>query len=228
MSTYFSEHSFKFLRELASNNNKPWFATHKADYESHVRAPFQKLLVDLQPTLAAISTQFRADPRKIGGSLFRIYRDARFSHDKSPYKPWQGANLFHMRRREVPTPSFYLHLQPGENFIGAGIWHPEPDTQRKIRQFIFDNPNTWKTVTRNPALRRRFALDASEKLTRPPRGFPAEFECIDDLKLRNWVFLQPLDDRVMTGPRLRQMITKDLQMLAPFVDYLCAALDLEF
>jgi len=229
MINYFTEHSFNFLRELARNNNKPWFAAHKHDYETHVRAPFQRLLVDLQPALAAISAQFRADPRNVGGSLFRIYRDARFSHDKSPYKPWQGANLFHVRRREVATPSFYIHLQPGENFVGAGIWHPEPDTQRTLRQFIFDNPNTWQTVTRNPALRRReFTLDDSEKLTRPPRGFPAEFACIDDLKLRNWVFLRPLDDAVMTSPRLRQMIVKDVQMLAPFVDYLCAALELEF
>jgi len=228
MSGYFTEKSLKFLRGLALHNNKAWFSAHKHEYETHVRAPFQRLLVDMQPELTTISPQFYADPRNIGGSLFRIYRDARFSHDKSPYKPWQGARLYHQRRREVATPSFYLHLQPGGSFIGAGIWHPEPETQRIIRQFIFDNPNTWKNVTQAPVLRRRFALDDSEKLTRPPRGFPADFECIDDLKHRNWVLLRHLDDAVMTGARLRQTLMKDLHMLAPFVDYLCAALDLEF
>jgi len=133
MSGYFTEKSLKFLRGLARHNDKAWFSAHKHEYEAHVRAPFQRLLVDMQPELTAISTQFRADPRNIGGSLFRIYRDARFSHDKSPYKPWQGARLYHQRRREVATPSFYLHLQPGGSFIAAGIWHPEPETQRIIR-----------------------------------------------------------------------------------------------
>jgi len=75
---------------------------------------------------------------------------------------------------------------------------------------------------------RRFAFESSEKLTRPPRGFPAEFEHIEELKLRNWILMRNLDDAVMTGPRLRQILVKDLQTLGPFVDYLCAALDLEF
>ena len=228
MSTYFSDASFKFLRGLARHNDKTWFAAHKADYEAHVRAPFLRLLTDLQPDLAAISGHFRADPRTQGGSLFRIYRDARFSNDKSPYKAWQGARLFHERRREVAAPSFYLHLQPGESFVGAGLWHPEPDTLRKVRQFILDNPGSWKAAAHAPAFRRRFAMEESDKLTRPPRGFPADFEFIDDLRHRNVVFWRPLEDDTMTSPRLRQTLATDLAALGPFVDYLCAALDLEF
>ncbi len=228
MNTYFSDASFKFLRGLARHNDKTWFAAHKADYEAHVRGPFQRLLTDLQPDLAAVSSHFRADPRAQGGSLFRIYRDARYSNDKSPYKSWQGARLFHERRREVPAPSFYLHLQPGESFVGAGLWHPEPDTLRKLRQFILDNPGSWKAAAHAPAFRRRFAMEESDKLTRPPRGFPADFEFIDDLRHRNLVFWRPLEDDTMTGPRLRQTLAADLAALGPFVDYLCAALDLEF
>ncbi len=228
MSTYFSDASFKFLRGLARHNDKTWFAAHKADYEAHVREPFQRLLTDLQPDLAGISEHFRADPRTQGGSLFRIYCDARFSNDKSPYKAWQGARLFHERRREVAAPSFYLHLQPGESFVGAGLWHPEPDTLRKVRQFILDNPGSWKAAAHAPAFRRRFAMEEAEKLTRPPRGFPADFEFIDDLRHRNLVFWRPLEDDTMTSPRLRQTLATDLAALGPFVDYLCAALDLEF
>lgn len=228
MTSYFSEASFKFLRGLARHNDKAWFNAHRAQYEEHVRQPFLQLIADLQPGLARVSEHFRADPRTQGGSLFRIYRDARFSHDKSPYKSWQGARLFHQRRREVPAPSFYIHLQPGESFVGAGIWHPEPDVQRRIRQFIFDNPASWKNAAHAPALRRHFDLEQAEKLVRPPRGFPAEFEFIDDLKHRNWVMWRTLDDVTMTGPRLRSTLDKDLARLGPFVDYLCAALDLEF
>ncbi|MHC9085205.1 DUF2461 domain-containing protein [Luteimonas sp. RIT-PG2_3] len=228
MSTYFTDKSLKFLRALARNNDKVWFNTHRKEYEAHIRDPFQRLITDLQPDLAAVSPHFRSDPRGVGGSLFRIHRDARFSNDKSPYKTWQGARLFHERRREVAAPSFYVHLQPGGSFIGAGLWHPEPDTQRRIRQFIVDNPGSWKQAAHAPALRRRFDFEESEKLVRPPRGFPADFEFIDDLKHRNWVFWRTLDDAAMTGPRLRQTVAKDLVALGPFVDYLCAALDLEF
>ncbi|WP_140718706.1 DUF2461 domain-containing protein [Pseudomonas sp. Hp2] len=228
MTTYFTDASFKFLRGLARHNDKTWFNAHKAQYEEHVRQPFLRLLTDLQPALAGVSEHFRADPRSQGGSLFRIYRDARFSNDKSPYKSWQGARLFHARRREVPAPSFYLHLQPGESFVGAGIWHPEPEVQRRIRQFIFDNPGSWKAAAHAPKLRRKFELAQEEKMVRPPRGFPADFEFLDDLKQRNWVMWRPLDDVTMTGPRLRQTVAADLATLGPFVDYLCAALDLEF
>ena len=228
MSTYFSDASFKFLRALARNNDKIWFNEHKQQYEDHVRQPFLRLLTDLQPDLAQVSEHFRSDPKTVGGSLFRIYRDARFSNDKSPYKPWQGARLFHERRKQVAAPSFYVHLQPGQCFVGAGLWHPEPPTQRRVRQFIFDNPGSWKAAAHAPKFRKRFEFESSEVLSRPPRGFPAEFEMIEDLKHRNFVFSRHLEDADMTGPRLRQLLAADLVALGPFVDYLCAALDLEF
>ena len=228
MTTYFSDASFKFLRALARNNDKTWFNAHKPQYEDHVRQPFLRLLVDLQPDLAMVSPHFRSDPRTVGGSLFRIYRDARFSNDKSPYKPWQGARLFHERRKQVAAPSFYVHLQPGQCFVGAGLWHPEPPTQRRVRQFIFDNPGSWKAAAHAPKFRKRFEFESSEVLSRPPRGFPADFEMIEDLKHRNFVFSRNIEDADMTGPRLRQQLAADLVALGPFVDYLCAALDLEF
>lgn len=228
MTTYFSDASFKFLRALARNNDKTWFNAHKHQYEEHVRQPFLRLLTDLQPDVASLSEHYRADTRTMGGSLFRIYRDARFSNDKSPYKPWQGARIFHERRKQVPAPSFYLHMQPGHCFVGAGLWHPEAPTQRKVRQFIFDNPGTWKAAAHKPAFRRKFDFEDSDVLSRPPRGFPADFELIDDLKHKNFVFSRHLEDAIVTGPRLRQLLAADFVALAPFVDYLCAALDLEF
>ena len=228
MASYFSDRSFKFLRALARHNERAWFHAHKGDYETHVRAPFQRLLGDLQPALAAVSNHFRADPRAVGGSLFRIQRDTRFAGDKSPYKSWQGARLFHARRRELPAPSFYLHLQPGASFVGAGLWHPETPTQRRVRQFIFDNPAAWKTAAHGKAFARRYRLGDSDMLVRTPHGYPADFEFVDDLRRRNFVAVRDIDDTAMTGSRLRQAVEADLAQLAPFVDYLCAALDLEF
>ena len=228
MSTYFSDKSFRFLRSLARNNNRDWFTEHKADYEAYVREPFQHLLGDLQPALHEVSHHYRAEPRGVGGSLFRIHRDTRFSNDKTPYKTWQGARLFHERRKQVPAPSFYLHLQPRQCFIAAGLWHPETATLRKIRQFIVDNPAAWKQAAHATAFRRRYDVNSEDMLVRPPRGFDPDFEFIDDLRRRNFVALRGIEDATMSGPRLRSVIEKDLASMAPFMDYLCAALDLEF
>ena len=228
MARYFSDASFKFLRGLARHNERPWFLAHKAEYDEQVRAPFQRLLTDLQPVLAGVSEHYRAERKTVGGSLFRIQRDTRFANDKTPYKSWQGARLFHERSRQVEAPSFYLHLQPGNCFIASGLWHPQPDTLRRIRHFILDNPGSWKAAAHEPKFRRRFDLDEDEMLTRMPRGFPDDFEFAQDLKRKNFVALRAIDDDVMTGPRLLSTLHKDLAGLAPFTDYLCAALDLEF
>jgi uncharacterized protein (TIGR02453 family) len=224
---YFSDKTFSFLRGLARNNKREWFLAHKPDYESHVRAPFQRLLQDLQPDLAGISPQFRADPRPVGGSLFRIHRDTRFANDKTPYKTHAGARLFHQRYREVDAPSFYLHVQPGRCFVGAGIWHPEPATRTRIRHFLVDNPEAWRRAVHSPAFRRRFAL-GGESLQRPPRGFPADHPLIEDLRRQSFVGTTMLDDAVVLGPQLRRSVASALAGLAPLVDYLCASLDLEF
>ncbi len=228
MSAYFTADSLKFLRGLARHNERDWFLAHKADYEKHVRAPFQRLLTDLQPAVAAISPYYRSEPKTVGGSMFRIQRDTRFASDKAPYKPWQGARIYHERRKQVAAPSFYLHLQPGASFIGAGLWHPETHTQRRVRQFIFDNPGAWARVAHDKKLRRRFDLASSDMLVRPPSGFPADFAYIDDLRHRNFALTTALDNDVITSATLLKTVEKDLIRLAPFVDYLCAALDLEF
>jgi uncharacterized protein (TIGR02453 family) len=227
VSTYFSDKTFKFLRALARHNEREWFHAHKQDYEDHLRQPFLRLIADLQPDLLAISGHYRADPKPVGGSLFRIHRDTRFSNDKTPYKPWSGARFFHERSKQVEAPSFYLHLQPGNCFVGAGLWHPEPDTQRRIRQFIFDNPGSWKAAVQAPAFKRRFEMDG-ESLSRPPRGFPADHELIADLKRKNFVAMTTLDDEVVLGSRLRKSVADTFKAVSPLVDYLCAALDLEF
>lgn len=227
MSTYFSEKTFRFLRALARNNSRPWFEDHRKDYEAHLKGPFQRLITDLEPDLLAISPHYRADPRGNGGSLFRIHRDTRFSNDKTPYKTWGGARFFHARSKQVPAPSFYLHIQPGNSFLGGGIWHPEPDVQRRIREFIVDNPSGWTQSVRNPAFRRRYEM-WGDTLVRPPRGFPADHPLIDDLKRKDFTAGYALDDELVLGPRLRQAVVSGFKGVAPLVDYLCAALELEF
>jgi len=240
MPTYFTDKTFKFQRALAKNNTREWFTAHKADYEEHLKQPFLRLITDLQAPLARISTHFRADPKPSGGSLFRIYRDTRFANDKTPYKAWAGARLFHERTKianvdatlqrpgtAIEAPSFYLHIQPGNCFVGGGLWHPETSTQRRIRDFIVENPESWKSAVHKPAFRKKFDLN-DEMLTRAPRGYPPDHELIDDLKRKNFVAITAIDDDVAKGPQLLKSVVSSLQGTAPLIDYLCAALDLEF
>lgn len=224
---YFSPVTFRFLRALARHNERAWFKLHQSDYERHVRGPYLQLIADLQAPLAKISPHYRADPRKVGGSLFRIQRDTRFSGDKQPYKTWAGARLFHERRRERPAPSFYLHIAPGDCFVGAGIWHPESRTLKKLRAFIADNPAAWKRATRSKAFRERYEFWGGS-LVRPPQGYPADHELIDDLKRKNYAAGTGFDDAIACSPELRPFVIERFKRLAPLVDYLCAGLDLEF
>jgi uncharacterized protein (TIGR02453 family) len=225
--TYFSKATFRFLRDLAANNNRTWFAANKSRYEDTLREPFLRLIADMQAPLAKISTHYRADPRPQGGSLFRIYRDTRFASDKTPYKTWSGARFAHERRRQVPAPSFYLHIQPRDCFAGGGIWHPESSTLKKIREFLADNPAAWKKAARSPAFRQRFEF-WGESLSRPPRGFDPEHELIEDLKRKNFAAGAGFADAVACSDELLPTVVDTFKRVAPVIDYLCASLDLEF
>jgi uncharacterized protein (TIGR02453 family) len=223
----FTPATFRFLRELAANNNRPWFQANKARYEDTVRAPFLRLIGEMQAPLANISPHYRADPRAQGGSLFRIHRDARFSKDKRPYKPWAGARFFHERRRELATPSFYLHIEPHGCFVGAGLWHPEGPTLKRLREFLADNPAAWKKAVHGKAFRSRFGF-RGESLSRPPRGFDPGHELIGDLKRKSFAAGADFPDRLACSGELVPHLVDGFRRLAPLVDYLCAALDVEF
>jgi uncharacterized protein (TIGR02453 family) len=224
---YFDQAALRFLRNLAKNNNREWFNAHKADYEKSVRDPFLRLIADLAGPLAKISPHFRADPRPSGGSMFRIYRDTRFANDKSPYKTWLGARLFHERNRQVHAPLFYMHLQPGHSFAGGGLWHPEGPDLKRIRDFLVDNPASWKKAVHSKRFRERFGL-GGESLSRPPGGYDPQHELIEDLKRKEFVASVELTDADVLSPKLKSLIVDAFKGVAPMVDYLCAALDLEF
>ena len=224
---YFDAAALKFLRDLARNNNRDWFNARKAQYEATVRDPFLRLIGDLAEPLAKISPHFRADARPSGGSMFRIYRDTRFANDKSPYKTWLGARLFHERARQVHAPLFYVHIQPGRCFAGGGLWHPEGPALKRIRDFLVDNPATWKKAVQSTAFRKRFGL-GGESLSRPPAGYDPKHELIDDLKRKDFVASREFSDADAMSPRLKPILVETFKGIAPMVDYLCAALDLEF
>ena len=224
---YFSPATFRFLRSLARHNNRTWFKAHQPGYEAHVREPFLQLIADLAAPIGKLSRHYHADPRKVGGSLFRVQRDTRFSHNKEPYKPWAGARMFHERRREIAAPSFYLHIAPGDCFVGAGLWHPENHTLRNIRNFIVDNPAAWKRAAHSRAFREHYEF-WGESLSRAPQGFPPDHPLLEDLKRKSFAAGVGFDEALACSPKLLPFAVDHFKRLAPLVDYLCAAQNLEF
>ena len=160
---------FDFLRDLTANNERPWFEANKARYRAEVRDPMLDFIAAFGEPLAAISPHFRADPRANGGSLFRIYRDTRFSKNKTPYKTNAGAHFRHTAGRDAHAPGFYLHLEPGACFAGCGVWHPDGPTLAGIRDAIVDRPDEWQRITTAGAFLDTFEL-TGESLKRPPRA----------------------------------------------------------
>ncbi len=227
MSSPFSKDTFKFLRELDRNNNKPWFEKNRQRYLDQVRDPFMAFIKDLNPRLKAVSNYYHGVEKTNGGALFRIYRDTRFSKDKTPYKAWAGARFTHTEGGRQGAPIYYLHVQPDNVFFAAGIWHPPTPMVNRIRTFIQNNPGAWKKFTAERAFKRQFHW-GGEQLKRPPRGYDPEHELIDDLRRKDFVVTSALTEEQVLGGRFASLVVNRCQQAAPLVDYLCAALDLEF
>ncbi len=137
---------FDFLSDLKQNNNRDWFQVNKDRYENDVKEPLLTFIAAFAERAPEISTSIMAIPRVSGGSLFRIYRDVRFSKDKTPYKTGAGIHFRHKRGKDVHAPGYYLHLEPGDVFAGSGIWKPNTETVTKIRIKIAEHPDQWLAI----------------------------------------------------------------------------------
>ena len=154
----FGPELFLFLRDLRANNDREWFAANRDRYEEQLLEPALAFIDSFASRLAKISPHFRADARPSGGSLFRIYRDTRFSKDKSPYKTNVGIHFRHERAKDAYAPGYYLHIGPGEAFAGGGIWHPDTAGATRIRGAIVADPKGWTRATRTGAFAKRLEL----------------------------------------------------------------------
>jgi uncharacterized protein (TIGR02453 family) len=182
----FSPGLFAFLRDLADNNDREWFAANKARYVAEVQEPALAFVEDVGVRLPELSRHFVADARTTGGSLFRIHRDVRFSKDKSPYKTNIGIQFRHARSRDVHAPGFYLNLEPDRVFMACGTWRPDRDTLHAIRTAIVAKPGRWRAVVEQPPFSERFHL-GGETLKRPPTGFDRDHPLIEDLKRKDFI-----------------------------------------
>jgi uncharacterized protein (TIGR02453 family) len=218
--SYFSPEFFKFLKSLAKNNNREWFLKNKPRYEKFVLTPSLQFIKDARTSLKAVSAYLVADPRPFGGSLFRIYRDIRFSKDKTPYKTNVAMEFWHRRGGKKSYTGLYLHLAPGESFLGAGIWHPDPATLNMVREAIVSRPEAWKRVKQT-----RLKIEG-ESLKRPPAGFDSNHPFIEDLKLKDVTASVRFSSAQVTGPRFMQEFVDASKKLDPLNKFLAGVLGL--
>ena len=218
MTSYFTEELFEFLKRLKRNNNREWFLRHKREYEREVRGPALRFIADVGGRLYDISPHLGATPRS---SLFRIYRDTRFTPDKRPYKTHLAMRFSHPGR-DVHSPGYYLHLEPGGCFAAAGLWRPEPPVLLKVRNAIVARADEWRNV------RGLLNWDDAGKLKRPPRGFPADHEFLEDLKLRDLGTSIDFSDKQVCSPRFMDIFGESCRTMAPLARFLSGALGLKF
>jgi len=220
---HFSNRTFTFLRDLAKNNSREWFQDNKGRYEKDVKGPALEFIQDFSSPLGKISPHFRADPRPSGGSLFRIHRDVRFSKDKSPYKTYTGIQFRHERRKDAHAPGFYLHLEPGNCFVGLGIWHPDGKTVRKIREHLVEDPKGWKKAVSGAGFKRHLQL-TGDRLVRHPRGFDPEHPLIEDLMWKDYIAFAKLSQKAITEPGFLKEYVAYCRSGRPLMAFLCEAL----
>lgn len=226
-SFYFTNSAFNFLKDLRANNTRDWFRENKARYESAIKEPAVRLITDFGPLLRKLSPHFRADPRPVGGSMFRIHRDVRFSHDKSPYKTNTGIQFRHDRGKDAHAPGFYLHIEPGECFVAIGCWHPDRESLRKIREAISEDPKAWKRAVGGKRFRATFSLEG-ESLKRPPRDFDSEHPLIEELKRKDFIGITHVPHTFVTSPDLPKNLAAAYRAGGPLVKFLCGAVGVPY
>jgi uncharacterized protein (TIGR02453 family) len=224
---YFSKQTFAFLKALEQNNEREWFDAHKQDYEKLVRDPALDFISDMSLEMPAISRHFLAQPKKVGGSLMRVYRDTRFSSDKTPYKTNIGIQFRHEVGKDVHAPGYYLHIEPGECFVGVGMWHPEADALFKIRQAIVEKPEAWLAARDDKTFRKHYSLEG-DSLANAPRGFAKDHPLVEDLKRKDFIGLASLSQSTITSADLRGQVVEQFRAAAPFMRFLCQAMELRF
>ena len=227
MKTHFTPELFQFLLDLRANNNRQWFNANKDCYNKHVKEPLLRFIEDFEQPLHAISEHFVADPRVNGGSMFRIYRDVRFSKDKSPYKTQAAAQFRHEAGKTAHAPGFYLHLAPGEVGAGVGLWRPDMPTLTKIRNTIVDDPDRWTEVSKDAGFRSVFSL-VGESLKRAPKGFDPDHPQIEDLRRKDHIAWVDFDEEEATSPGFLEEFADVCRQSVPYMGFLTTAVGLPF
>lgn len=215
--------TFDFLTELKSHNSREWFQEHKDLYDqafADVKDFVQELILKLSLFDVHITTDIKASK-----CMFRIYRDVRFSKDKSPYKSWLSAGIS-VDGRKLDGPEYYIHIEPGKSFVAVGYWQPKKQHLEAIRQEIDYNFEEFE----NTLLSNGWDLEdlsKEDKLKRPPAGYTIDNPAIEVLKLKSFIIFKALDDNELTHSFASERIIEIFQRTILFKDFLHRAIEIE-
>ncbi|MCP4432247.1 MAG: DUF2461 domain-containing protein [Gammaproteobacteria bacterium] len=218
----------KFFKALAKNNNREWFNEHKAEYKQTVVEPMLQFIEAMAPRLKRISPHFVADSRSNGGSMFRIYRDVRFSKDKSPYKLHAACQFRHELGKDAHAPGFYVHISPQEVVFGGGTWLPPNSELLKIRNTIADSPNEWNRIKSAAKFRKLFGGVGGDGLKRPPKGFDPEHPHIEDLKRKSFFAMRNEKPEFILQDDFVDEVEATFKAAKPLMEYICYAQEIAF
>lgn len=227
MAGHFTPQLFGFLRDLAANNDREWFAANKDRYIEEVQEPALRFVMDFAPRLERISPHFSADARVVGGSLFRIQRDTRFSKDKTPYKENTGIQFRHEAGKDAHAPGYYLHIQPSGSYMGVGLWRPETKVAYAIRAHIDANQAEWRKASRGKRFAEVFTM-GGDSLVRPPKGYDEDHPLIEDLKRKDFIASARVSQRTVTSGDFIDTFERMCRAASPYMRFLCAAVGVPF
>lgn len=223
----FYPETIAFLEELSANNNRDWFHDNKQHYEEQVLDVALRFIQSMQQPLSDIAPCFVAMPTRVGGSLMRVYRDTRFSRNKTPYKTNIGIQFRHEQAKDVHSPGYYVHIAPHQVFIGAGMWRPDAEPLHAIRERISTRPAEWRRVLSEPYFKRHFSL-GGEALQRPPRGFSKDHELIGDIRRKSFIAVRDLHPEDCLKPQFQRTVENSFKGAESFMRFLCAATGVRF
>lgn len=212
-----------FLSDLAVNNNREWFAENKARYDN-CKTYFDKLSKELILAISAFDEEIKHVEAK--DCVFRIYRDTRFSADKTPYKTHFGVFIAAAGGRKSVRGGYYLHIDPAGCFVGAGVWCPPPPLLKALRQSVFDNIDELEEILHEKNFETLFpGFYSEEKLKTVPPGFPKDFEYADLLKLKHYLVEYKLDTNVLTSENFTEEVAAIFQKAQPLNRFLNYTVD---
>ncbi|HVS97977.1 MAG TPA: DUF2461 domain-containing protein [Puia sp.] len=210
--------TLKFLRDLKKNNNKPWFEKNRSAYQD-AKEDVERFAEKVIEGLARIDPAIAALQPK--DCTFRIYRDVRFSRDKSPYKTNMGAYLNKGGKRS-PTAGYYVHFEPGRCFAAGGLWMPMPADLARVRQEIDYNFSEWQDILRSRAFKKYFPEGMSQEdiLSRPPKGYSDENPAIQYLKLKSFIVTRKFADAEVLSPSFLKQLLRTYEPVKELVYFL--------
>ncbi len=228
----FTTTTLRFLRGLARNNRKPWFDAHRAEYEAVLQAPMRELIEEMDARLARFAPEIIGDPRR---SMFRIYRDIRFSKDKSPYKTHAACWLYHRdgsravgRDAAGAGAGFYFQIAPGTCFVGGGMWMPPREALHRLRDAIAEDPRRFERIVTDRRVARRFGgLSDEAMLTRVPRGYAADHPAARWLRFQSFTLGRALTNAQAVSARLPALLEADFRLMVPLVRWINGVLGLK-